>query len=123
MKDFTDKIADVEKEIAKEKGPFSLFALFLRDDVPDRWDLVVSAPWVKNNKQTLNYLVHEIKSTLTPDDLISLSRIVMVEPSDKPVQAINRAFNVEHGKVEVRDVQFFGLPIKHGYIITSRRAA
>lgn len=124
MKDLADKIANVEREIAKEKGPFALFALFLREDAPDRWDLVISAPWAGEDKrETLNYLVAEIKSHLKPEDLISLSRIVVVEPSDEPVRAINRAIDVEHGKVEVKDSQFFGLPIKHAYIITSKRAA
>jgi hypothetical protein len=28
---------------------------------------------------------------------------------------------IEHGGVEVRDSNFFGLPVKHAFIITSKR--
>ena len=36
--ELTEKFAELESHIAEEKGPFALFALFLREDVPDRWD-------------------------------------------------------------------------------------
>lgn len=111
----------LESRIAEEKGDFALFALFLREDVPDRWDLIVSAPWVGPDRQAaLNYLVNEIKSFLGPQDLTALSRIVIVDPNDAEVQNLNRAISVEHGAAEVRDSNFFGLPIKHAYIITSK---
>ena len=122
MNDVVEKFASLEAEIAEKRGDFSLFALFLREDVPDRWDLMVSAPWVAPNKQeAVDYLIAEIKSHLGPQDLINLSRIVLVDPDDVPVQALNKAFHVEHGRVEVRDSNFFGLPIRHAFIITSKR--
>jgi hypothetical protein len=112
----------LESRIAENKGDFALFALFLREDVPDRWDLIVSAPWVGADRQgALNYLVNEIKSFLGPQDLTALARIVVVDPNDAAVQNLNRAIRVEHGTAEVRDSNFFGLPIKHAYIITSKR--
>ena len=112
----------LESRIAENKGDFALFALFLREDVPDRWDLIVSAPWVGADRQgALNYLVNEIKSFLGPQDLTALARIVVVDPNDAAFQNLNRAIRVEHGTAEVRDSNFFGLPIKHAYIITSKR--
>ena len=45
------RFGSLEAEIAQKKGDFSLFALFLREDAPDRWDLLVSAPWASSNKQ------------------------------------------------------------------------
>jgi len=121
MNEVVEKFASLEAEIAEKRGNFSLFALVLREDAPDRWDLVVSAPWVGPNKQeAVNYFVAEIKSNLGPQGLVNLSRIVLVDPSDAPVQAFNRAIHVEHGRVEIRDSNFFGLPIKHAFIITSQ---
>src|ERR1700730_16907202 len=116
------KFAKLESDIAAERGDFALFALFLREDVPDRWDLVISAPWASaDQKAALDYLVNRIKSDLGPTDLTQLSRIVFIDPADVSVQNLNRAIHVEHGSVEVRDTNFFGLPIKHGFIITSKR--
>ncbi len=122
MNEIAEKFASLEAVIAQKRGDFSLFALFLREDAPDRWDLIVSAPWaIPNEKETVEYLVNEIKSHLGPEDLINLSRIVVVDPNDPPVQALANAFHVEHGRLEVRDSNIFGLPIKHAFFITSKR--
>ena len=116
------KFAKLESDIASAKDDFVLFALFQREDVPDRWDPFVSAPWATQDQKTaMDYLVTKIKSDLGPDDLTLLSRIIFVDPTEAAVENLNRAINVEHGSVEVRDTSFFGLPIKHAYIITSRR--
>ena len=118
------KFAILESDLASARGDFALFALFLREDVPDRWDLIVSAPWaVADQKSALDYVIAKIKSELGPDYLTLLSRIIFVDPTDVAVQNLNKAINVEHGAVEVRDSNFFGLAIKHAYIITSKRPA
>ena len=120
--ELTENFSRLESELAQEKGDFTLFALFMREDVPDRWDLIVSAPWVGEDKQAaVSYLVSQIKLRLGEDDLTRLSRIVVVDPEDAAVQNLNRAIHVEHGNVEVWDNHFFGLAIKHAQIITSKR--
>jgi hypothetical protein len=121
--DLASDFTRLEAQIAAKKGDFRLFALFLRDDVPDRWDLMVSAPWATEDKKSaLRYLVDEIKANLGNDVLTALSRIVIVNPDDAAVGSLNKSIKVEHGSVEVRDSNFFGLPIKHAYIITSKAA-
>src|SRR3989442_1882773 len=120
--ELTEKFAELESRIAEEKGPFALFALFMREDAPDRWDLIVSAPWAGEDKRSVvDYFVGQIKSRLGEQGLTSLSRIVVIDPQDAAVQALNRAIQIEHGRVEVRDSTFFGLTVKHAYIITSQR--
>lgn len=121
-REIPDKFRELESRIADEKGPFVLFALFMREDAPDRWDLIVSAPWVSSDtRDAVEYFVNEIKSQLGQGDLTNLSRIVVVDPQDAAVQALNRAVQIEHGDVEIRDSNFFGLPVKHAFIITSKR--
>ena len=121
--ELTEKFKRLESEIAAERGDFALIALFLREDVPDRWNLIVSAPWASSDeKSALNYLVKRIKSDLGPEDLTNLSRIVFIDPNDVSVRNINKAIHVEHGAVEVMDSNFFGLQIKHAVIISSKRA-
>jgi hypothetical protein len=116
------KFAKLESDVSTARGDFALFALFLREDAPDRWDLMISAPWASaDQKAALDYLVNRIKSDLGPDDLTQLSRIVFLDPTDAAVQSLNQAVRVEHGSFEVRDSNFFGLPIKHAFIITSKR--
>jgi len=120
--ELTEKFAELESRIAEEKGPFALFALFMREDAPDRWDLIVSAPWAGEDKRSVvDYFVGQIKSRLGEQGLTSLSRIVVIDPQDAAVQALNRTIQIEHGRVEVRDSTFFGLTVKQAYIITSQR--
>lgn len=121
VSDLRAKFAKLEADVAAARGDFTLFALFLREDVPDRWDLIISAPWVSADQRgALDYLVNRIKSDLGPGDLTQLSRIVFIDPTDVSVRALNQAIAVEHGSVEVHDSNFFGLPIRHALIITSK---
>lgn len=122
MKQLVEKFVNIERDISSERGRFALFGLFLREDAPDRWDLVVSAPWFgKDDKKVLDYVAQKLQTKLKPNELVALSRIIVVGVSEPSVVAIQRALNVEHGSAEVRDSHFFGLPIKHAFIITSQR--
>jgi hypothetical protein len=122
MKTVAEKLRELENRVAQKKGPFSLFALFLREDSPDRWDLVVSAAWLEKNKEEeFNQLVKSVRSTLGPDELVLLSRMVVVNHDDPALEAVHRALKAEHALAELKDCNFFGLEIKHAYIITSQK--
>ena len=123
MTELTANVAQLEESISREKGSFNLFALFEREDVSNRWDLVLAAPWASDKGETLRYFVVELKERLQPQQLVELSRVVVLNPNDDAVRAINNAFQIEHGRLEIRDSDLFGLPVKHGVIITSKRAA
>ncbi len=126
MKQLVEKLVGMEREISEERGTFALFALFLREDALDKWDLVASAPWLEEDKkESLVYLSDRLRSHLTHEELLSFSRIVLVD-QDNPFleaikKAIQKAVSLEHGIVEVKDSNFFGLEISHAYIITSKR--
>jgi hypothetical protein len=121
--EFREKFRHLEGRLAEERGGFVLFALFMREDAPDRWDLIVAAPWVGNDRrQAVAYFVAQIKQSLGDADLANLSRIVVVDPQDAAVKAINKSIQIEHGEVEVKDSSFFGLPVKHAVIITSKKS-
>ena len=84
--------------------------------------MIVSAPWASSDKESVvDYLIGQIQSRLGEQGLPSLARIVVIDPQDAAVQALNRAVEIEHGSVEVRDSNFFSLPVKHAYIISSKR--
>jgi hypothetical protein len=121
MKELVENFKNLEVAVSKERGPFSLFGLFAREDLPDRWDLIVSAPWAANPREATEFLVDEIKKQIGPQKLSNLSRIVIVPYGDAAVGAMNQAMHIEHGSAEVSDSNFFGLAIKKAYIITSQR--
>ncbi len=120
MRGIADKLRTVEQQLAEQQGRFALFALFLREGSPEVWDLVVSAPWMtKNESESLKIVATMVQESLAPEELTTISRIVVVDASDPQVAAIRKAVKTEHGVAEVSQSTFFGLDIRHAYIITS----
>jgi hypothetical protein len=123
MNKLAAKIREVERDIAEEKGPLNLFAFFEREDIYDRWDVVVSAPWANFDHDTFGYVPDVLKRHLTPAEMVRLARIVILPAGEDPVKALTESYQVEHGQIELNRPQDFGLPVKYGYIITARAAA
>jgi len=121
MKKYIDSFIMIEREIVKEKGALSLFALFLREDSIDRWDLLISSPnFEKKEKEALVYVVGKLRSILKKEELKLISRIIILREKNKVLEAIHKAIKTEHSGIEVKDSIFFGLKIKHAFIITSQ---
>ena len=115
-----EKLKAMELEVSKEKGEFSLFGLFLREDATDKYDLVVSAPWMEtDNKWSLEYLSKQVQSKLEQDELLSISRIVLLEKGNPVVEAVQKAVNVKHGDLRVSNTNFSGLQVSQACISTS----
>ncbi len=111
----------IEMETSIEKGGYDLFALFLREDSSNKWDILVSASWINtNNGQALRYLAQKIQTSFTENELVQISRIVIIEEDNPSLPALQQAVSVEHGSAEIKDSIFFGLQIKHAFLITSR---
>ncbi len=121
MKEQIEKLQKVEKSLSESKGQFELFALFLREDSPDKWDLVISADWARANKKaSIKTIIEEVRKELTDQELLILSRIIILDKNDAALKAIHQAMRVEHGLAEISDSNFFGLTIKHAYLINSK---
>lgn len=122
MREQIPRFIALEQDLAGEKGPFSLFALFLRADAQDRWDLVIAASWIEADRQSaLAQVAKRIQAEFRPNELLELSRIVFIDLNNPDLEAINAAIKVEHGAAEVQDQDFFGLSIRHAFIVTSQR--
>lgn len=117
-----EKLASLERDLSSQKGDFNLFALVLREDSPDKWDLLVSAPWLEaTRKEDLQYLGEQVRSRLDPSEFLSLSRIVVLNKDNPVREAIHRVLRGKHCRAEFRNCQFHGLQVEHAYIITSER--
>ena len=117
-----EKLQRVEKRLSKSKGPFELFALLLREDSPGKWDVLISADWARaNKKDAINTVFEEMRKELTDQELMMLSRIVVLDKHSAALQAIHQTMSVEHGLAEIADKSIFDMPIKQGYLITSQK--
>lgn len=122
MREQATKLKSVESALSESKGEFDLFALFLREDAPDKWDLLVSADWaLKDKKAAMGLILSEVQKVLNQQEQLMLSRLIILNKDDAALGAIHRAMQVEHGLAEITDSNFFGLAIKHAYLITSKK--
>lgn len=122
MRQLVDKFKSMAKEIADERGELSLFALFLREDA-EKWDLIVAAPWVNTDSlEDYKYIADKLKHDLKVSELLSISRIVLLDIYDSLVQTINNYCSVKPGgSLELYDLFSIGLPsFKHAYILISQ---
>src|SRR5205807_7101524 len=89
------RLQALEIAISEEKGPFSLFALFLREESPDRWDLVAAASWMTNRRNALDLLSGKLGEALTRQQLLIISRIVILGINDRFLSSVHAAFELE----------------------------
>lgn len=121
MRKFLEKLIAIERTMAAERGPFTLFALFLREDAPRVWDLVLSAPWTDGNKlENYRYVDKHLRAHLQPKEMMFFSRIVLIDEDNPGLEDVLLEGEVEHGLCELYHREFFGLQIKHAYIITAK---
>jgi len=107
---------------ANQKGEFKLFALFLRDGSPGKWDVLVSAKWIDANKQqALKIITEQLTTKLNKDELISLSRVVVINQDNEALSAINQFLPAGKKIVEIHDKNFFCLDIKEAFFFSPSR--
>ena len=122
MKELLEKFKTIEMELSEEEGNFNLFALFLREESANKWDLLVSADWIINDQSdSLKTISAKVQEHLDNKEIINLSRIVLIKDNNPALQSLQESIHIEHGCAEIKDGNFFGLQIKHAYIITSRK--
>lgn len=115
------QLQQVMNEIAQEKGEFILFGLFLRDEAVDKWDLVVSAPWLEADKlKGLREVVDKMASIVGKEQFLALARIVTLNHDEPNLKAILQEVQVENDLVEIKGPNLFGLPISHAYVLQAK---
>jgi len=124
MKDYINKIISIEKSLSIELGKFNLFALFEREDINDKWDILISIdiPLSKKN-EVIERIHNEFLKELPNNFIINISRIVFLETINPIVQNLNSIANVEHGFIEIKDLIINNLKIKNALIISSQKIA
>ena len=75
LEEMVSKLQRIERELSRKKGPFALFGLFLREDVSDRWDLLVAAPWMEGREvEAVRLIASKLTKELETEELLRISR-------------------------------------------------
>ncbi|MBT9099505.1 hypothetical protein KFZ76_17560 [Methylovulum psychrotolerans] len=123
MNSLAQKMTTVEQELATEHGNFTLFALFLRENSPGLWDVIVSAPWIDEDREAgLNEVVAKVNSRLEKEELLMLSRIVIVEHNHPELEELNRS-GFATSSNPIRNENLLGQDIKQAFFIPLKQAA
>lgn len=121
MNQLIQKLTAVEKEIAEERGVVRLFAVFEREEPPGKWDVVFSAPWVRDSRRSaIDYVVGKTQPRLDTEEILAIARYVPLRPSEEFVRALTGRVRVQHGLVELKHELVNGVFITRGYVITSQ---
>ena len=125
MNSLAQKMMTVEQELAAEHGEFTLFALFLRENSPGLWDVIVSAPWIDENREDgLNTVVAKVNVCLQKEEVLMLSHIVIVEHDHPDLAELNRfGFATSQKPIKEDNVNLLGQDIKQAIFIPLKQAA
>jgi len=116
------KLLKLERECSIEKGPFTVFGLFLREEAPNRWDLVVSADWLdRDDRSLLVYLARKMTALLASSERIMVARIAIMSPKDDFIQTVLDSVRIEHGLEQLGQGEFGQVSIERAFVITSLR--
>jgi hypothetical protein len=127
MRVIAEKMITVEQELARDYGDFTLFALFLRENSPGLWDVIVSAPWIdENKKEGMDKIVAKINTHLKKEERLRLTRIVIVEHNHPDLHEVNHFFKLAQSSQlieEAKNENLLGQDIKQAFFIPLKKAA
>lgn len=110
-------------ELAAKRGEFTLFALLMRADAPDTWDLVVSAPWLEGGKlKATAEFVRLLSQSIGQKSLPHFARVVVLSGNDAPVKFILENIPVEDGEIHLQSFNLQGMKIEKAIIFRAMKA-
>ena len=118
----TNVLRKAMREIAANRGNFTLFALLMRADGPGTWDLVVSAPWLESGKlRATSEFVRLLAQSIGEESLQQFSRVLALNSADAPLKFILENIPVEDGEIRIKNTDLLGMQIKEGIILRSMK--
>lgn len=114
-----EKFCEAEREVAQQRGGFTLFGLFELEDMPGNWDLIAAAPWLDTSRSSIKELIDALNAFFSVQDWKSIATVVPMPESSDFVQAITRKYRFEHQVEEIGNAYVNGLYISHAFLITA----
>lgn len=122
MKQYISIIKQIERELTLKYGRLNLFGLFEREDLKDKWDVIISVNIPLDLKnELLNEVITKFRMKLKPSAIIQISRFIYLEPNHEFVLNINGAAHIENSDVEISNSTFNNVHIRHAIVLSSLR--
>jgi hypothetical protein len=116
-----EKLQKLMKQVEARKGRFTFFGVFMRENSPGLWDLVVSAPWLEAGRlKALGEFVEEMSEVFDQDEVMSFSRVVTLNHDDRALHDVLNEVGSSRKPLEMQGRDLFGLPVEHAVILRAR---
>jgi hypothetical protein len=131
MKEILDKLKAVVHALeANNNDPLLLFALFLREEALEKWDVVISSPWLSSSeKMAYKTVISKIQAALDPSEIVQFSRVVILDSTDPVLSFLQETCPLTNGGFKESPKDFpiepfsekFGFTIKKAYILRCQK--
>lgn len=126
MKEILEKLNTSLITLEKERGPVLIFALFLREDPLEKWDILVSAPWLNaSDMDAYRIVVSDIRKELNSIDFMKFARLVILDPEDPVVPFLLELEPIKNGEYKELPIdelsERFKFTIKKAYILRAHK--
>lgn len=125
MKELLDKLQKLIHSLELEKKTqFLICAMFLREDSGNKWDFILSSPWLDSSElESYKFISNKMQAYLTESELLQISRIVILDQDDPVVKFLRMLKTVANGGYEeLRPEELtdkFKFVIKRAYLLRS----
>ena len=118
-----EQFRSAEESVSQTWGEFTLFGLFERDDIPNKFDVIASAEWLKEDRKSLLDLTDSVRASIRHDNWWSrIGKFVVLSPQDPFVKAVLKRMPsdvIEHDLQTLTDFTYEGDVIRNAVIITA----
>jgi len=122
MSNLIEKFQKIVTDISTNKGTLNLFALSYRENDSQTFDLLISARWINiDDFNFLKYIENLLKEELDSNDILKISRIVLLDPEETSVKAITNCFYINEGNLTIQHSLIGNVPILKMVIFSSNK--
>jgi hypothetical protein len=117
-------IQNVRARLVADRGYLIFLALFERDEAPGRWDLLISGGGLRSDTLAdYEYVGRVLQNELTLDEMLELTKFVLLREDYEPIQKLLRRVHVDGGEpVELENFRFYEFLIRRALIFHAEPA-
>ena len=121
-----EKLKSAIKSLENEHGRLLICAIFLREGELDKWDIIISAPWLSPiEMQSYKMVSSKLQESLSDAELVLLSRVVILDQNDPVVSYLQGLETISNGgfkELRTNDLsEKFKFTIKRAYLLRSQK--
>ncbi|HYC88831.1 MAG TPA: hypothetical protein VEO54_06440 [Thermoanaerobaculia bacterium] len=111
-------IQNLRRRLIADRGYLLFLALFERDEAPGTWDLLISGGGLRSNTLAdYEYVGRLLNETLTLDEMLELTKFVVLREDYEPIQKLLKRVHVEDDEpVELENFRFYEFLIRRALI-------